>query len=314
MNEDVYTIQSGLLDVGDGHKINYQEWGNPNVVPIFFLHGGPGGACSDSHKLYFDPKRQRVIFHDQRGCGKSIPFGNRAHNTTDDLVEDINSLRKHLKITGQHAFFGGSWGSCLALVYAIRYPQNVTKMLLRGIYTGTKRETDYIQQEGGISRYAPETWKSYIEVVPDNRRDDIVGYYQEMMQNSDNAVADDHIRRWVRNEFAGVQVDSDIQSLMQNNEPLDDATRSLALLEAHYFANDCFLPNNYILEHAHELAHIQTVLVQGRHDHVCPPETAYLLAQKIGESCRLHIVPSAHSGSEGVMREVLRAYVWNIYN
>jgi proline iminopeptidase len=311
MNEDQYTIKSGHIDVGNGHKIYYQEWGNPTATPIFFLHGGPGGGCSDKHKNYFDPLSQHIVFHDQRGSGRSTPTGSREHNTTDDLVDDIDRVRAHLGIQGPHNFFGGSWGSCLALVYAIRHPHNVEKMVLRGIYTGTKTETDYIQQ-GGMSLYAPETWAQYIEVVPEQDRGNTVEYYYRKMQDSDASIADDHIRRWVNNENAGAEIDSDVLSIIRTNAPLDDSTRSVALLEAHYFMNDCFLPENYIIDNAHALQHIEIVMVQGRHDHVCPPETAYKLAEKIGPSCRLHIVPGGHSGSEATMREVLRAYAWSL--
>lgn len=309
MNDDQYTITSGQLDVGDGHKIYYQEWGNPDATPIFFLHGGPGGGCNDKHKNYFDPTNQRVVFHDQRGSGLSTPFGGREHNTTDDLVADIDRLRDHLHISKAHHFFGGSWGSCLALVYAIRKPENVNKMILRGIYTGTKAETNYIQQ-GGISHYTPESWEQYIEVVPEAERENTVAYYFNKMQEADVAVADNHIRRWFNNEIAAAEIDSDVLSILRGNAPIDDAMRSLALLEAHYFMQDCFLPGNYIQDNLKKLVNIEMVLVQGRHDHVCPPKTAYEIAKGIGKNCRLHIVPGGHSGSENVMREVLRAYAW----
>ena len=308
MQDDTYTIKSGHLDVGDGHQIYFQEWGNPESVPIFFLHGGPGGSCEDSHKLYFDPIKHHVIFHDQRGSGQSTPFGSTEHNNTQDLVEDINKLRDHIQIKGKHSFFGGSWGSCLALVYAISYPDNVKSMVLRGIYTGTKTETDYIQQ-GGIGQYYPETWERYIELVPEERRNDTVNYYLEQMSSNDTAVADEHIRRWVQNEVVGASIDTDIKRILTITAPIADTERAIALLEAHYFANNCFIEDEYILKNASKLKGINITLVQGRHDHICTPETAYALAKAIGDNCYLHIVPGAHSGSEGTMREVLRAYV-----
>jgi proline iminopeptidase len=310
MQDDNYTIKSGYVDVGHGHKLYYQEWGDPSAEPIFFLHGGPGGGCNDSHKWYFDPTRQRVIFHDQRGSGKSTPFGSINNNTTEDLVDDINKLRAHLDIDTPHHFFGGSWGSCLALVYAIRNPEKVNKMLLRGIYTGSPYETNYIQQEGGISRYTPETWQRYIEIVPKERRDDTVKYYYEMMQSDDRVLADNHIRRWSQNEIAGLAVDSDVHALLHDSSPITDEMRSVSLLEAHYFVNNCFLEDNYVLTHASKLAGKEVVIVQGRHDHVCPPETAYALSNIVGPTCRLQIVPGGHTGSEATMREVLRAYAY----
>lgn len=311
MVDDQFTIKSGLLDVGDGHKIYYQEWGNPDAEPIFFLHGGPGGQCGDSHKLYFDPSKHRVIFHDQRGCGQSIPFGSTKNNTTQKLVEDIEHIRKTLHIKTKHSIFGGSWGSCLALIYAITHPENVNKMILRGIYTGTRRETDHIQQENGISKYYPESWERYISLVPEDRRNDTVTYYAEQMASTDAQTADVHIKRWVQNEVAGVSIDSDIIQILNDNSPVTDADRAIALLEAHYFSNNCFIDEGYILENAAILQRIKTVIVQGRHDHICPPETAYKLAQTVGDNFHLHIVPGAHSGSESAIREALRAYSWS---
>ena len=105
MNDDEYTIKTGLLDVGDGHKIYYQQWGNKDANPIFFLHGGPGGSLKDGHKLNFDPELHHVIFHDQRGCGKSIPFGELKNNTTQDLVEDINKIAEHLKFNNKKIYY-----------------------------------------------------------------------------------------------------------------------------------------------------------------------------------------------------------------
>lgn len=308
MQDDTNTITSGHLDVGDGHQIYFQEWGNPDGAPIFFLHGGPGGSSEDTHKLYFNPLKHHVIFHDQRGSGQSTPFGSTNHNTTQHLVEDINILRKHLHLNGKHSFFGGSWGSCLALVYGITYPENVSKMILRGIYTGTKVENNYLLEEGGISKYYPESWERFINLVPEDRRHDTLTYYSETIASGDKSVADLHIKRWVQNEIVGASIDTDVKRIMDDSTEVTELEKALALLEIHYFTHNCFLEDNFILTNAEKLKNIEIVMVQGRHDHICPPETAYKLSRLLGDNCHLHIVPGAHSGSEGVMREVLRAY------
>ena len=309
MNEDKHTITSGLLEVGAGHQIYYQEWGNKNADPIFFLHGGPGGGTSDKHKLSFDPSIHHVIFHDQRGCGLSLPFGELGHNTTDDLVEDINKIRAKLNISGKIKIYGASWGSTLALAYAVKHPENVSKMLLQGIYTGTKKETDYINQGGGATHF-PESWQNYIEVVPKTQRNNCVEYYHKMMTSSDENVSNDHIARWNANEGCMAFIDPNMAKIQLQSKDIDPVTKAIAIFEAHYFVNNCFMEDNYIINNAHKISHIPTILVQGRFDHVCPPITAYNLQKAIGNNCHLQIVTGSHA-HESSVRDVLLAYIWS---
>ncbi len=310
MQEDQYTIKTEFVNVGDGHSLYVQQWGNPKADPIFFLHGGPGSGCSDKHKLSFDPRKHHVIFHDQRGCGKSLPLRELTNNTTQHLIADIEMIRIAFGFRKIN-IFGGSWGSCLGLAYAVTYPDKVNKMLLSAVYTGTKSETDYIQQ-GGLATHFPETWQQYINLVPENQRHDTVSYYFEKMQDTDSEVANEHIRRWIINESTATTIDPDIGLSVLNASQVDDHARSLAIVEAHYFMNDCFLPTNFILDNAHKLKEIQLVMVHGRYDHICPPQTVYELAQAIGDTCRLHIVPGSHR-RELALRETIKAYVWALF-
>ena len=305
MTTDPHTNQSGMLEVGDGHTIWWQDWGNPMAKEaIFLLHGGPGSGSKDKFKLNFDPKVQRVIFHDQRGSGQSTPLGETAHNTTQDLVEDIERLRQHLHLE-KIMLNGGSWGSCLALAYAQKYPSNVSKMLLGGIYLGTKQEIDYIQQ-GGLKTHYPEAWQQYIQVVPSEFTNNTIAFYDSQFQKPFAECAD-FVRRWCLLEVTAMSIDSDYKSDELKSYELDEALLSFAKLEAHYFKNNCFLQNNQLLANASKLADIPTILMHGRHDHVCPPENAYALAQAMGNNCYLHIMPGGHA-NELVTREVLRAY------
>lgn len=307
MTEDTHTIATGHIDVGDGHSIYYQAWGNSSGVPIFVLHGGPGGATSDSQKIIFDPKKHFVVFHDQRGCGMSTPLGELQHNTTDDLIDDINRLKTHLKITEPIHLYGTSWGSTLSLVYAIRNPKAVKKILLSGIYTATKAENDYLMQ-GGLATHFPDSWGQYVEPVPINERNDTVGFYARQFENPKRA--DDFIRRWYINEGTAAVFDADYLTTEIKNSEIKEESRILVKTEAFYFQNNCFLPDNYIFDSADKLKAIPIVMVQGRFDHVCPPITAYNLARKIGSSCRLHLVPGSHA-REMAIRETLRAYAWS---
>ena len=311
MNDDKYTITSGHLEVGDGHKIYYQQWGNPKSEPIFYLHGGPGSGLKDKNKKLFDPKKHNVIFHDQRGSGLSTPFASTDNNTLQDLIEDIEKLREELNFK-KIFIAGGSWGSTLGLAYAIAHSDRVKKMLLWGIFTGTKSEVNYIQQ-GGLKTHYPEAWKDYISLVPEDRRSDTVGYYLDKFKNGTAEEKSNFVSKWVTLEGSAVSIDNDSNDYIVPVDGTDPDMISLAILEAHYFINNCFLSENYIMNNLIELENIPAVLVQGRFDHVTPPETAYKLSEKYGEMCHLHIVPSSHR-REGAMREAIKAYAWGWLN
>ena len=309
MQDDTYTIKSGHLDVGDGHKIYYQEWGNPNAPATFYLHGGPGSCCRQKHKTIFDPKKHHIIFHDQRGSGQSTYTEVLLNNTTDALVGDIDKLREHLGYKNIQ-IFGYSWGSTLALCYALKYPSTVTKMLIGGIYLGTKAETDFLYENGGIGQFSPEAWEYYEEIIPEVVKSNKLEYYFEQLQNGTDEVKLDHLRRWQQLESSIVSFDTDYAALRQSTDEGAslDALPGI-LVAANYFVHDCFIPERFIIDNAPTISHIPTIIVQGRFDGVCPPRVAYRLAQALGEKCHLHIVPSSHA-REGAMREVLRAYTY----
>ncbi len=307
MTTDEFTNDSGLLDVGDGHQIWWHDWGNKDAkTAIFHLHGGPGAGNKNKYKLAFDPTVQRVVFHDQRGSGQSLPFGSTDHNTTQDLIADIERLREMLGLE-TIMISGGSWGSTLALAYAIAHTDRVKKMLLSGIFLGTKAESDYIQQ-GGMKTHYPEAWAQYIEVVPEERRDDTVSFYLEQFKKGYDA-SKEYIRRWCLLENAAMSLDGEYKKSLMESADYDETALPLAMLEAHYFQNECFLKDAPILENAKKLHGMPIVLMQGRQDHVCPPETAYKLATAIGDTCHLHIMPGGHS-RELVTREVMNAYTF----
>ena len=157
MTPDKYTLQERFVDVGNEHQLYVQDWGNPKAKNIFvFLHGGPGGSVKDNHRLLFNPDKQRVIFFDQRGCGHSTPFGSIEHNTTGYLVEDVEKILVTLDIKSC-ILVGGSWGSCLALAYALKYPKRVKAMAIRGIFTGSEAELQFIEK-GQFQNFFPDTW------------------------------------------------------------------------------------------------------------------------------------------------------------
>lgn len=277
MTPDKFTNSEFFLDVGDGHQLYVHDWGNPKAKkPIIFLHGGPGSGVKDRYKQQFVPERQRVIFFDQRGSGKSLPKGSLEHNTTNDLVEDIERLVNHLKLSS-FIITGGSWGSLLALVYAIKYPEKISSMVLRGIFTGRKTEIEYLDK-GGFRQFFPEVWEHYVESVPRKWQNDPSAYHYPRALGSD-------VEKAKASAYAYAQVEGPLLQLddRYTPTPYEEFDPDSMCIEMHYLANYCFLPEDYVIKNASKLS-MPIWLVQGRYDVVCPPTTAYELHNKLPNS------------------------------
>jgi proline iminopeptidase len=307
---DPNTRKSGFLDVGDGHKIYWEDWGNPKSNPIIHFHGGPGGGTNESHKLLFDPARHRVIFFDQRGSGKSKPYASTKNNTTQNLVEDTEKLRKHLKL-GKIHLVGGSWGSTMTLMYALTYPENVNKMVSWGIYLGSKFENDLIS--AGYHRYNyPEAWERFITLVPEKSRNDgnsITKYYSEKINSKDKKIAIKHADEWTLWEATLISIRYDKLQLESEVLKGDDSNLAVAKLETHYFLNNCFIPDNYIIDNINRINAKPLYVVQGRFDNCTPPISAYKLSNAYGSNMTLQFVNSGHSRSDPEQRIALRAVI-----
>ncbi len=277
MTPDAHTNQEISLEVGDSHTLYVQDWGYKDApMPIMFLHGGPGSASQDKHKTTFDPTRQRVIFHDQRGCGRSLPYGSLENNTTADLVEDIEKIAVELELD-TFIITGGSWGSCLALAYAVKYPQRVAAMVLRGIFTGSHSEIDWLDK-GRFQTFYPDAWQAYLDRTPEQYRDDPSAYHFKQVLGDDKQAAQE-------SGYAYETLERSIVSLDDRHVPDDIAAFDPTgiRMEMYYMANQCFIPDRYILDNASKLT-MPVWLVQGRYDMVCPPVTTYELHRKLPKS------------------------------
>jgi proline iminopeptidase len=303
--EDERIIRSGRLAVGDGHELYWVDWGNKDVQnPIFYLHGGPGGGFDEKTFSKFDPKKHRVVFHDQRGSGRSTPFAATENNTSQDLVEDINKLKGELGFD-KISLYGFSWGSTLALLYAIANPSVVEKMLIGGIFLARKVDNEFYLQ-GRISSHFPEVWERFTSLVPQSEQPKVSEYYKKMMASNNELERKRFAKEWMIYESSILKLDyvpSSVERDLKNFAP-----ESLAYLEAHYILNDCFIEENYIIKNADKLRDIETVIVHGRYDFVCMPSAALDLARALGSKAQLHFVMAGHSGSDTVQREVVRAY------
>jgi proline iminopeptidase len=295
-----------MIDVGETHQLYAQLWGNATAEQtIIFLHGGPGSGCSDSAKLLFNPDYHRVVFFDQRGTGKSRPEGLIEHNTTDDLVADINKVAAAFSIEN-FVLVGGSWGSCLALAYGLKNPERVIRMVLRGIFTARQSEIDFVDK-GHVRAFFPEVWDRFAASVPTEFADDPGRYHQKQMFAGNQAATDAAI---AYNQYEGALVTLDDRNAELKPFDIDTFNPTKAIIETHYLINNCFLEEDYIITNAAKLT-MPIALVQGRYDMVCPPFTAYELHQALPNS-QLYWTVAGHVASDRGNFDTVKALLADI--
>jgi len=286
MKPDTFTIAEHRLDVGHGHEIYIQDWGNKKAKkPIIFLHGGPGGQCKDKHKNPFDPETQRVVLFDQRGCGQSTPLGRWHHNNTQELAADITKIADHLDID-RFIITGASWGSCLALYYAISVPSRVAAIVISGVFTGSQSEIDWLDK-GLFKSHFPDAWERYTASVPVKFHDDPSSYHFSRATGPDKNAAAESARIYGDLESAALSLDD---TFYPTNP--DDFEPEGMIIEMRYLAKRCFLPDRYIMKNAKKLK-MPVYIIQGRYDMICPPNTAYQLS-KLTPNSHLTWVVSGH--------------------
>jgi proline iminopeptidase len=277
MTPDEHTNQEFWLDVGDSHRIYVQDWGKADAkLPIIYLHGGPGGGVKHKYKAGFEPGLQRVIFFDQRGSGKSLPYGSLTNNTTQHLIEDIRKIANHLKIK-KFILTGGSWGSCLALAYAVTYPDQVAGLVIQGVFTGSKDEIDWLAK-GRFRDFFPDAWDKLLADTPSKYHENPTDYHFERALSDDQEAAK-------ASAYAYETLELSLLRLDDRYTPADYETYDLAKIrtEIHYIVNNCFLADRHILNNVAKLK-MPVWLVQGRYDMVCRPKIAYELHKKLPKS------------------------------
>jgi proline iminopeptidase len=274
-----------MLDVGDGHRLYWEACGNPDGKPALFLHGGPGGGCRPDHRRAFDPAAYRIVLVDQRGCGRSAPHaGDRdprtaatalEHNTTDDLVDDLERLRAHLDVE-RWLVFGGSWGSTLALAYAQAHPERASELVLRGLFTLRRWELDWYYG-GGAAALFPDLWAEFLAPLPgwlhDASSEAIIEGYHELLYDDDPSVALRAATAWSGWEGSTITLRPRPGLVDTFTEPR--FALAFARIENHYMRNAGFFDEGQLIAGAHRLAGIPTVLVQGRYDACTPIRTAW---------------------------------------
>jgi proline iminopeptidase len=286
--------QTGDLQVSPLHQLYFEQCGNPQGMPVLFVHGGPGGGCEPMHRRFFDPHAYRIILFDQRGAGRSRPLAELTDNTTQHLIADIERLREHLRID-RWLVFGGSWGSTLSLVYAEAHPTRVAGLILRGIFLCRPSEIQWFYQAGAHHIF-PDLWEHYLAPIPEAERHDLVGAYYRRLTSADRELQLAAAKAWSTWE-AGTSKLLISQELLGRFEQPDFAL-AFARIECHYFVHDSFLKPDQLLSEIDKIRHIPGVIIQGRYDVVCPARSAWDLHRAWPEA-KFHMVPDAgHAASE----------------
>jgi len=290
------------------HSLYYEISGSKTGAPVVFLHGGPGGGVDPKDRQFFNPEKYKIVLFDQRGAGKSLPSASIEHNTTWDLVADIERLREKLEIENWHVF-GGSWGSTLALAYAQTHPTKVKSLVLRGIFTLQKSELRFFYQDGA-SHLFPEEWDRYNVPVDPSKRHDLVTAYNALLNSPEAETRLQAAKAWSRWEMATSKLYVSEDMLKR---PVEDTfALASARIENHYFVNEGFMRDGQLLDEQGiaKIRHIPTIVVQGRYDVICTATTAWALKAvweaKPSKSFKFNIVPDAgHSSREPGIEKLL---------
>lgn len=299
MYPSVEPFASFELKVSSQHTLYVEQVGNPSGIPILFLHGGPGSGIDSLHRQLFDPEAFHVILFDQRGCGKSTPYGSLEDNTTAHLIEDIEAIRKHLKISKWH-LFGGSWGSFLALAYAEAWPDNVLSLILRGLFLGRAEELEFFYQKGASFLF-PEVFEEFTSLLSNEEKKSVISSFYKHLNHQDPTHVLKYAKKWALYEASCLK-------LINTQKTIQDFAKherliSLAKIETHYFVNGCFVKKDQLLDEAKLLEHIPITVVHGRYDVICPIENAFLLKNRLPH-LKLLIAPA--SGHSYLEEEILQ--------
>ncbi|BFM18357.1 prolyl aminopeptidase [Maricurvus nonylphenolicus] len=301
---DIKPFKSQMLAVDNTHELYIEESGNPDGLPVLFVHGGPGAGCSKQDRCFFDPEKYHIILFDQRGAGRSKPHADLIDNTTQLLVTDIEKIREQLGIE-QWVLFGGSWGSTLSLVYAETYPQRVLGLILRGIFLCRRQDIHWFYQHGA-SLVFPDYWEDFLHPIPVAEQDNLLQAYYQRLTGSNELAKMACAKAWSlwEGHCATLRPNHDVVETFSDPH----LALSLARIEAHYFMNDAFLTDNQILANAGKLEGIPGIIVHGRYDMICPLDNAFALHQ-IWHDSELHIVRDAgHASREpSIVDALIRA-------
>jgi proline iminopeptidase len=293
---------TGMLPLDGRHTMYWEQSGNPQGVPIVFLHGGPGAGATPTHRRFFDPSHYRIVVLDQRGAGRSLPLGALEDNTMRHLVEDLETLRRHLGID-KWAVFGGSWGSTLALAYAEAHPERCRGLVLRGVFLCRRSEIDWFLH--GMRAVYPEAWRAFAGFLPEDERGDLLGSYYRRLIDPSPALHMPAARAWSTYEGACSTLLPSPDTVAAFGE--DRMALGLARIEAHYFGHEVIAPADDLVAQVGRMRQLPGAIVQGSYDMVCPIVGADELARAWPEAEYIIVPDAGHSAMEPGIRSQLVA-------
>jgi len=288
------------LRVDGGHELHLEECGNPEGVPVIFLHGGPGSGCNENHRRYFNPARYRIILFDQRGCHRSTPRGGVTDNTTADLLRDMEQIRERLRIE-RWVVYGGSWGATLGLLYAQRCAERVLAMILRGVFLARVRDLEWFV-DSGANRIFPEYWAEFVGAIPEAERADVVSAYHRRIHGTNPGERLAAARSW---SLWGARVTTYLLASGTAGGEDNEKIVCEAAIETHYALNRYFIEENQVLREIGRLPRIPIRLIHGRRDLTCTLESSWMLNRMIPGSELSIVEQGGHLAGEPVMIDAL---------
>lgn len=296
-----------MLKVDEPHELYVEQCGNPNGLPVIFIHGGPGSGCQESDRSFFDPEIYHIILFDQRGAGRSTPHACLENNTTQHLIADIELIRQQLNIK-QWLVFGGSWGSTLSLTYAQAHPEAVLGLILRGIFLGSQHATEWLYGQVGAADIFPDHFEDFLAPLPEGvrKQKNLVTPYYELLTSDDEVKRMAAAKAWSiwEGKIATLEPNPNKEALCSNPH----FALSIARIECHYFMHDCFLEPNQLINHIDKIRHLPCTIVHGRYDIICAARQAWELHKLWPESTLQFIRDAGHSSGEpGIIDALVKA-------
>lgn len=298
-------FDQGVVEVSGGHQVHWERVGNPSGKPAVVLHGGPGSGAQPWWRTYFDPARYCVTLFDQRGCGRSRPLASDpgidlCTITMQHLIDDIETLRQ-LHGVERWLVFGGSWGSTLALAYAIEHPARVSELVLWGVTTTTRHEVDWMTWTMG--EIYPEAFAQLRALVPGVQEGgNLPAAYNRLLMSPDTALQDRAARAWCDWEERLATLSGPPKASARYADPVFRLT--FARLVTHLFGNHAFLRPEGISARLDRLENIPAVFVRGRLDIASPLGVVWRLAQQL-PNATLHVVEHEDHGGADVTDDLL---------
>ncbi|MGZ8162002.1 MAG: prolyl aminopeptidase [Methylobacter sp.] len=291
---EIQPYHTFFLETGSKHSVYVELSGNPDGIPVIFLHGGPCAGTKPDHRRFFNPERYRIILFDQRGCGQSLPFGELEDNTTEDLIADMERIREQLGIE-RWLVFGGSWGAALALLYAQKHKDTVAGLIVRGVFLARQMDLDWFAKDGA-NRIYPEQWQRLIESLPEQQRENLLPGIVQVLWGEDEVARLRAAKEWAA--WNGqVALGSNYQPAVQNGQTAEKIIKQVRM-EVHYARNHYFIEENRILENCGGLSGIPAIIIHGRNDLVCPIEAGMKLHLALPDA-EYVILPNAGHVAQG---------------